>query len=295
MATKINVKGEAIENAVAYDLYEKNSDGTYTHLAEDLTADDGIEINLTALGLAVGSHTLVVKARGDGVSYSDSPYSNELTYTVAAQAFLNLDFTSKTVQDYIDDGVLSLGDSTANSLTYDAGGLVCNDTDLANGLKLATPISVAQSWTVEITMSVAAYADSGTSLSESLYNNFAILSNNDDHESHGSTCLAPVVMNNGGKGTVRLAENVSTAVAISASTFALDGVEHTYKFTFDAATGALEMFVDGTSVGTRSWAIDTTPVAGSFGYVLGIHKGYSYANSYRSKLGYKIKSVKVYS
>ena len=286
------VKGDAVANATSYELLEK-SGTTYNSLA----TGEEINFEVSALGLAAGDHVLVVKAKADG--YTDSPYSNEVTYNVPAAAagtLLNLNFVDNTVQDYIDSGILSLENSTADSLTYDDNGLVCNDADLAYGLKLATPISVAQNWTVEVAMTMAAWADSGSSVTESIYNNFAFLSNNDDHESHANTCLAPVLMNNGGKGTLRAAENVSTAIAVAVSnSFAMDGVEHTYKFTFDATTGNFEVFVDGTSLGTKAWAVDTIPMAGNFGYVLGIHKGYSYSSSYRPKAGYKIKSIKVYT
>ena len=49
---------------------------------------------------------------------------------------LDLDFTKKTVKDYIEEGILEIGDSTIDALTYDESGLVCNDTDLSYGLKL---------------------------------------------------------------------------------------------------------------------------------------------------------------
>ena len=210
----------------------------------------------------------------------------------AATALLDLDFTRKTVQDYIDEGVLEAGNSTVDGLTYDAGGLVCNDTDLTYGLKLKTPIAVDQNWNVECTMTIAAHGDSGSTTTEAIYKNMALLSNADAHESHGNACLAPCVLNNGWQGSLRLAEGNSANMYIS-SIFAADGQEHTYRFAFRADTGTVEMFVDGVSRGTKTWAVDTVPLAGSFGYVLGIHKGYSYSGNYKPKAGYRIKSVKV--
>lgn len=77
------VKGDAVLNASSYELLE-NVDGTYNSLA---TADD-INFEVSALGLAAGDHVLVVQAKGDGTTYSDSDYSNEVTYTVEEE---NLD------------------------------------------------------------------------------------------------------------------------------------------------------------------------------------------------------------
>ncbi|MBQ2894118.1 MAG: hypothetical protein IJE92_01210 [Clostridia bacterium] len=76
------VKGDAIANATSYELAEKNSDGTYTPLA---TNTDEINFQLDELGLEAGTHTLVVRAVGDGVTYENSDYSNEVAYTVAEE------------------------------------------------------------------------------------------------------------------------------------------------------------------------------------------------------------------
>lgn len=211
-----------------------------------------------------------------------------------ATVLLDLDFTKKTVQDYIDDGILEVGDSTIDALTYDESGLVCNDTDLSHGLKLTQPIDVTQNWTIEITMAEFAFADSGTTATESLYPYLAILSATSDHDSHGSTCLAPCVLDNKYVASIRLGESKSTSTGVN-STFVHDGVERTYKMTFDAATNVFEAFRDGVSVGTKTWPAATTPVSGQFGYVLGIHKGYTYASNFRPKAGFKIRNLKVTS
>lgn len=212
----------------------------------------------------------------------------------AATTFLDLDFTEKTVQDYIDEGVVEAGDSTIDSLTYDDGGLVCNDTDLTYGLKLVNPINVAQNWEIEIAMTIAAFADSGTSKTEAVYKNMAILSNASEHDdTHtANRCLAPCVLNNGWAGTSRLAEDVTTALN-GGTLFVADGVEHTYRFTFDVTTGEYSIFRDGESIGTKTWPVSTTPAVGNFGYVFGIHKGYTYSANYKPHAGVKIKSIKV--
>lgn len=69
------IKGNSVANAKKYELFKK-ANGVYTSLAEA----SEINFEVSALGLASGSHVLVVKAKADG--YEDSEYSNEVTYTV---------------------------------------------------------------------------------------------------------------------------------------------------------------------------------------------------------------------
>lgn len=68
------IKGDAVANATSYELAEKTASG-YNKLAEN----SEINFNVSSLGLSVGAHTLVVKAKATG--YEDSDYSNEVTYT----------------------------------------------------------------------------------------------------------------------------------------------------------------------------------------------------------------------
>ena len=210
-----------------------------------------------------------------------------------ASTLLDLDFTQKTVQDYIDDGILEAGDSTISGLTYDDHGLVCNETDLTYGLKLVNPIDVEKNWTVECTMTIAAYASSGTSKTEAVYKNNAILSTVDTHDAHSNRCLAPCVLNNGYAGSLRLCEDNSTALGFG-TLFVADGLEHTHKVTFNPGSFELNWFVDGVLKATKTWSNSSAPVSGQFGYVLGIHKDYSYAANFGCcKSGYRIKSLKV--
>lgn len=69
------IKGDAVANATSYELAEKLSSGGYNKLAEN----SEINFNVSGLGLSVGDHTLVVKAKATG--YEDSDYSNEVKYT----------------------------------------------------------------------------------------------------------------------------------------------------------------------------------------------------------------------
>lgn len=69
------IKGNSVANAKKYELFKK-ANGVYTSLAEA----SEINFEVSALGLASGSHVLVVKAKADG--YEDSEYSNEVIYNV---------------------------------------------------------------------------------------------------------------------------------------------------------------------------------------------------------------------
>jgi len=71
----IYVKGNTVENATSYELFEKVG-GTYTSLA---TASE-INFDVSALAFSGGNHVLVVKAKGEG--YADSNYSNEVIYAL---------------------------------------------------------------------------------------------------------------------------------------------------------------------------------------------------------------------
>ena len=209
-----------------------------------------------------------------------------------ATILLDLDFTQKTVAEYIDAGVLAVDDSTIDALSYDGSGLVCNDTDLTYGLKLTEPIEVNQNWCVETTLTVPEYANSGSTATEAVYPHLSLLSSTSDHTSHGNACLAPCVLDNKYVASIRLAEGISTSTGVN-GVFLHDGQEHSYKMTYNAESRVFEAFRDDVSIGTKNWPGDTSPVSGAFGYVLGIHKGYSYSSNFRPKAGFKIRSLKV--
>lgn len=71
------VKGDAVLNASGYELLEKVGE-TYNSLA---TASD-INFEVSAMEFEPGDHLLAVKAKGDGVNYSDSDPSDTVKYTV---------------------------------------------------------------------------------------------------------------------------------------------------------------------------------------------------------------------
>ena len=209
-----------------------------------------------------------------------------------ATVLLDLDFTQKTVAEYIDAGVLSIDDSTIASLAYGDNGLECNDTDLTYGLKLTEPIDVNQNWCVETTLTIPEFANSGSTATEAVYPHLSLLSSTSDHATHGNACLAPCVLDNKYVASIRLAEGISTSTGVN-GVFLHDGKEHSYKMTYNAETRVFEAFRDEVSIGTKTWPGETAPVSGAFGYVLGIHKGYSYSANFRPKAGFKIRSLKV--
>ena len=96
----VYVKGNTVANATSYELLEKTAGGAYNHIAEK----NEINFEVSALGLAEGDHTLVVKAKASG--YEDSNYSNEVVYTVESEGWV--DITDQFV--FTDGGMLSAND-----------------------------------------------------------------------------------------------------------------------------------------------------------------------------------------
>lgn len=148
---------------------------------------------------------------------------------------------------------------------------------------------VTDDWVISGTVSVDASTDvQNNTTADSCF----VLSDSSTLSQTISTCLAPCVLDNKYVASIRLSEGISTSTGVN-GTFLHDGVEHTYRLTFDATTNAFEAFRDGMSIGKKTWPAATAPVNGQFGYVLGIHKGYSYSANFRSKAGFKIKSLRV--
>lgn len=78
------VKGNAVPNASGYELLEKVGE-SYNSLA---TASE-INFEVSAMPFEAGDHLLAVKAKGDGVNYSDSDPSETVTYTVADDSYVS--------------------------------------------------------------------------------------------------------------------------------------------------------------------------------------------------------------
>jgi hypothetical protein len=82
-----SIKGSAIPGATSYALYEKKNN-FYNMLA----VSDAINFSLGKLNLSGGTHKLVIKARAEDYEVSD--YSNEVSYSVAADYEPYLTFSS---------------------------------------------------------------------------------------------------------------------------------------------------------------------------------------------------------
>lgn len=85
---KTYVVGDAVTNATSYELLEKDGN-TYNKIA---TQDKGgvISFEVSALGLTVGDHVLVVQAKGDEAKYLASDYSDPVTYTVTDEGWIDI-------------------------------------------------------------------------------------------------------------------------------------------------------------------------------------------------------------
>lgn len=121
------VKGNAVTNAKSYELLEKVN-GDYNSLAEA----NEINFEVSALDLAAGDHTFVVKAKADG--YEDSDFSNEVVYNVPAAPadelagtwLMNDTITANKTTFGGKNGKTGLGENAANlyqgyKLDYSAG------------------------------------------------------------------------------------------------------------------------------------------------------------------------------
>lgn len=75
------VKGNAVENAVGYELLEYVA-GAYVPVPNAEIMSE-INFEVSAMGFEEGDHYLAVKAKGDGVNYADSDPSDTVKYTVA--------------------------------------------------------------------------------------------------------------------------------------------------------------------------------------------------------------------
>lgn len=204
---------------------------------------------------------------------------------------LDMDFVQNTVQHYIDNGVVTVGDSTISELMYNEDGLVCNDTDLRYGLKLTKPIDVSGSWYVEITAKIKPYDESGTTIASDSYANWAILSGVDsetDGHTHSNACLSPCITDVNGKANIRLLASSTTSREVG-SFFLHDGLEHTYRIEKDS-NEIIKLYRDGAKFRETDFLEGSS---GYFEYVFGIHKGYKYEYMYSTEKGITIKNIKV--
>ena len=210
------------------------------------------------------------------------------------EEILSFNFADKTLNDYVNDDVITIPEtSTVDSLQYSEKGLTtASSTSLLNGVKLVNPINVNQDWAAEITMTMDPWVES-TGVTEALYPNMVFLSSIEHDDTHGSNCLAPAIYINSGGFSGRLGDNLGTTVN-QKNVFVADGVEHTYRWEYDSTTYKSKVYKDGEKLGELSWSSTTAFPGGQFGYILGVHNGYSSAKNFNIKIGYYIKSVKFY-
>ena len=275
-------KGESINATISISEGYEISSGLSVSMGNTDITDSAVTVAGNTITINISTVTDIVNIVVPTTAVADGP--------VGTVELLNLDFTRTTVADYISSGVLELGDSTADTLTYDPTlGLICNDTDLRFGLKLANPIPLSGNLSVEVAVAMTDYASSGTSATETVYRGWSIISTaiESDH-THSITCLSPCWNDSNQTSQLRLAANDATQSQIK-NFFDRDGNIHTYKLKIDANANTYSLYRDGEEV-NKDLALTCS---GSFGYIFGIHKGYNYASQYATEKGISIKYLRV--
>lgn len=275
-------------------LPENATDKTITWSSSDSGA---ASVTQTGLVTALEQGDATIIATPNGNPNLSASCVIQLAHKVTNwEEILSFDFVENTLNDYVDDGIITIpSTSKTDTLQYTEKGLTATASNaLINGVKLTNPINVDQDWAFEITMTMDPWTDS-TSVTETLYPNMVFFSatEHDSSISHGSNCLAPAVYINAGGFSGRLGNNVGTTVN-KANTFDDDGIEHTYRWEYDSATHKSKVYKDGVNLGELTWRSDTSFPGGQFGYMLGVHNGYSSAKNFNIKIGYFIKSIKFY-
>ena len=249
------VKGNAVPNASGYELLEKVGE-SYNSLA---TASE-INFEVSAMDFAAGDHLLAVKAKGDGVNYSDSDPSETVTYTVEEQSsesvVFDFDFATNNIDDYALSDIFTVpeGSDTA-SIEYDSTYGMSLNNNLPNGLNLVNPIDASKAWTLEFT----ALFVTPTVLEG---NRRAFLGGND---------LYPFVFINGGTfGTLGFQVSNGSHAFVGSGKLVYDQ-EAEYKVVYDGA-GTMTIYANGEVIGTT-----TINMTGNFTVILGNVSGKSSA------------------
>ena len=206
----------------------------------------------------------------------------------AGDSLLDLDFTTKTVDDYIVNGVLVEGDADLTDSTYDGNGLNYGTPTGSYGLQLAEPIDLNQNFILEATLAAKPFAESETSKTEALYGYLMLVTGTDEHETHSANCFTPSIYFNKPKSTVRTIGG--TTVTLENTGLVLDGKQHTYKYVYDAIQQKMTTYIDGIDCGTKAVSFDD---GGLVEFVLGAHKGYSSAANFGPGKGISVKSLKI--
>lgn len=215
---------------------------------------------------------------------------------------LDLDFTEKTLNDYISDGVLENDESltTLAGITYDAEGMHTSDNGLLRGIKIVNAIPVNSNWTVETEMKLNTDYETAGSASALNFNHFCLIGTAATSETeghvHGSNCHCPDILcttadpATGGAAQIQLGDSGGLRCS-TPGFFTFDNQFHTYKFVMDAATLTLTLYRDGTKIATQK---HSNGLSGSFGRLFGVHNGYSSAKNFAVGTGHTFKTIKVY-
>lgn len=290
---------------VTYVYVDSNGATVKTSTTETVTAGTSMTFN-TSNAPAVSGYAVSSVSPTSATINSNTTVTYYYTAAVAGNTVLfDFDFVNNTLDNYVSSGVISIpSTSKTDTLTYDSRGLTTTGTStpacLGNGVKLANPFDVAsQSWTFEVTMTIDPWEES-TGVTEALYPNMMFFSAAEhdtlpDGKAHGSNCLAPAIYINGGKFSGRFPDNGNVTIGSAAAVFDDDGVEHTYKWVYDKTNNKNIVYKDGTSVYNAAWTNTTADFGGTMQYVLGVHNGYSSAKNFAIKMGYHIKSMKMYT
>lgn len=305
LAQKIPVESITLNQTTASMLVGNTLQLTATVLPDNAT-DKTITWTSSDSGAASVTQTGLVTALEQGdATITATPNGNpnlsaqcviQLAHKVTNwEEVVNMDFATKTLNDYVSDNIISIpSSSSTDSLQYSERGLTTTSaTALQNGVELVTPFDVNQNWAAEVTMTMEPWVEL-TGVTEALYPNMIFFSSSvEDGHTHGSNCLAPAVYINSGGFSGRLADNNGTTVN-QTGVFVADGIEHTYRWEYDNSTYKSTLYKDGAKLSTKDWGSTTIFPNGKFGYVLGAHNGYSSAKNFNIKIGYTIKSIKLY-
>ena len=260
---------------------------------------DGYSLIVDSLSVTMGGVALsnadVFSINGKEISVNIPVVTGVISLVGAAKSalagmLLNFDFTKKTLEDYVTEGIIfNKNDYAVITGTYDSNGLNFTNKDASHGYALTNPIPVAQNFTFEITVSYGDYNAELTSKKESLYYYTMFISGADDHELHDANCFTPAIFNNNPNSNIRKPGGSTLNTGANAKCI-YDGQMHTYKYNYIHDRGILQSFVDGELKNEQNW----TFTEGNFGYILGAHMGYSSALNYGFTAGMAVKSLKLW-
>lgn len=270
-----------------------------SNLFATITVGEFFKLNPQSLMLTMGGVVVEDAFTIDNKTITINVENVSGVITIAATAkslldgiLVNLDFTKKTLADYIADGVIYNKDNrSVLDGTYSENGLSFTNKAGSVGYALTSPIAANQDLWMEITYATNPYNSELTAKTEALYP-YTMFVTGTDHEgtAHTSNCFTPAWFNN--NPAVNFRNAAGRTLSSTKQSFTFDGTFHTYKVHYRAANKVWDLYVDGELVGTTT-AIEYTDEE-YYGYVLGAHYGYSSANNYGFTGGMTVKSLKIW-